>query len=193
MNHCLRIANASSIGFKSGEYGGRYFNWIFILLYILWIIYTISNIHKNYCTSKWWIFALSMIKIDRGSEYELYKEITFSQMKSLNISVIYELCTISQTMKPSTVYAERRNQRSERLIGLYSKEVTLFGIQPYFRSMIYSFAANSSMNINWFAFHPANSSIHAFLNSWFRSAARFWIYLSNITSKIFAIKTIIQK
>jgi len=89
-----------------------------------------------------------MIKIDRGSEYELYKEITFSQMKSLNISVIYELCTISQTMKPSTVYAERRNQRSERLIGLYSKEVTLFGIQPYFRSMIYSFAANSSMNIN---------------------------------------------
>src|SRR5947199_4614272 len=78
---------------------------------------------------------------------------------------------ISQAKKPSAPYTGRIDHLSERLIGEYSYGVVPTGAQPYFRSPVRSFAADSSRKISWDAVYFVSLSIHASLSSGLRSAA----------------------
>ena len=113
-----------------------------------------------------------MIITDCGSGYGLQSGKTLFSIKSSNRSAEKDPCTISHVMKPSIVYAGQRDQRSERPKGLASHGVMPTGVQPYFRSMVRSFAANSSMNMSCSAFHSDSLVIHCVFSLGFCCAAR---------------------
>jgi hypothetical protein len=94
-----------------------------------------------------------MIIIDLGPGYGVQIGKTRVRTNSLNISILKDPWMISQAMKLSTVYTGRMDHRSDLLIDLYSCGVTPTGAQPYFRSPVRSFAADSSRNSNCFASH----------------------------------------
>ena len=116
---------------------------------------------------------------ERGSGYVLQSGKTLFSMKSSYNSADNDPWTISHVMKPSIVYAGHRDQRSERPKGLASRGVTPTGAQPYFRSAVRSFAADSSMNISCSAVHSDSLLIHCLLSSGFCCAVRNCIYKSD--------------
>ena len=137
-----------------------------------------SDAALYYSTSVRWIGALSMIITKRGSGYKLqHGKILFS-IKFSNSSAENDPCTIFHVMKPLIVYAEHRDQHWEHPNGWASREVTPTGTELYFLSAVCSFAANSSMNMNYSAVHPDNLLIHSVLNLGFCCAAHSCIYKS---------------
>ena len=107
----------------------------------------------------------------RGSGYGLQSGKTLFLMKSSNNSAENDPWTISHVIKLSIVYAGQRDQRSEHLKGLASCGVTPTGAQPYFRSAVRSFAADSSINISCSAVHSDSLLIHCVLSLGFCCAA----------------------
>ena len=85
---------------------------------------------------------------------------------------------MSYMIYPSSVYAGRTLQRTERFAGRISWLGYPTGAQPNFRSKVLSFAALSSTNTSWSACQSPRHRTQSSLASWLRSAASLWHYLS---------------
>ena len=130
----------------------------------------------NLVTFDWWIGALSMTIIECGPGNRLQSGRGLFSTNSSKVSMVYEPCLMSHAIKPLTAYAGKRDYRSERLKDLDSWGVIPTSAQPYLRSPVRSFAADSSTRISWSAVQSATLRRHAGRSSGFRWAARICIY-----------------
>ena len=100
--------------------------------------------------------------------------IIFSLMKLMNMSELYDPLMISQSIKPSHVYAGRIDHFFDHFAGDLRHAGWPFGDQPYLRSRERSFAADSSMYISWSYLNSGNRTICSHLRYSLRFVAIRW-------------------
>ena len=127
-------------------------------------------------TSLWWIQALSMINTEQGPGNGLVCGMTQFRTKSLKLWALYDPCVISQLINPLMVYKGRIDHFSVCFKSSLTSAFIPIGDQPYFQSIVRSFAVDSPRNMSWSGFHSIKRCIHSLLSCSFCCKARLWSY-----------------
>ena len=130
----------SSIGFRSGEYGGKNTS------------LTPKASKRDCILSEWWKLALSITTTDRSAGKRLHRGRRASATQNPKPPPPVEPSYTEATRTPSIVYAGSiLSLLSPRLYGVRRTGAIPEGAQPDFRTPVFESAPDSSTNTSWLA------------------------------------------